>query len=108
MNGSRDLSEADRERQILYNITYIWNFPGKTTGAGSHFLSQGILLTQELNLDLLCLLHWQADSLPPAPPGKPLAWVTVESSDKTRSPGGGNGKAPQDTCRENLRKCIRG
>ena len=33
---------------------------------------QGISLTQESNSRLLCLLHWQADSLPPAPPGKPL------------------------------------
>ena len=31
---------------------------------GCHFLLQGIFLTQELNLPLLCLLHWQADSLP--------------------------------------------
>ena len=33
---------------------------------------QGIFLTQGLNLHLLCLLHWQAGSLPKAPPGKPL------------------------------------
>ena len=31
---------------------------------GCHFLLQGIFLTQELNLPLLCLLYWQADSLP--------------------------------------------
>ena len=30
---------------------------------------QGIFLTQGSNLRLLCLLHWQASSLPPAPPG---------------------------------------
>ena len=36
-----------------------WNFPGKKTGVGCHFL----LLTQGLNLSLLCLLQWQADSL---------------------------------------------
>ena len=34
-------------------------------------LLQGIFLTQESNLPLLCLLHWQAGSLPLAPPGKP-------------------------------------
>ena len=28
-------------------------------------------LTQGSNPHLLCLLHWQAGSLPPAPPGKP-------------------------------------
>ena len=31
----------------------------------------GIFLTQGLNPHLLCLLHWQAGSLPLAPPGKP-------------------------------------
>ena len=38
-----------------------WDFPGKNTGVGCHFLLQGIILTQGLNL---CLLHWQMDSLP--------------------------------------------
>ena len=38
-----------------------WNFPGMNTGVGCHFLLQGIFLTQGSNL---CLLHWQADSLP--------------------------------------------
>ena len=39
-----------------------WDFPGKSTGVGCYFLLQGIFLTQRWNL---CLLHWQADSLPP-------------------------------------------
>ena len=39
---------------------------------GCHFLLQGIFLTQGLNPCLLHLQHWQADSLPLAPPGKPL------------------------------------
>ena len=34
------------------------------------FLLQGIFPTQGSNPHLLCLLHWQADSLPLAPPGK--------------------------------------
>ena len=42
--------------------------PGKNTGVGSHALLQGIFLTQRLNLSPLCLLQWQADSLPLAPP----------------------------------------
>jgi len=45
-----------------------WDFPGKNTGAGFHFLLQGIFQTQGSNL---CFLHWQAGSLPPASPGKP-------------------------------------
>ena len=30
-----------------------WDFPGKKTGVGCHFLLQGIFLTQGLNLGLL-------------------------------------------------------
>ena len=41
-----------------------WNFPGRNTGAGCHFLLQSIFLIQGLNPSLLCLLLWQADSLP--------------------------------------------
>ena len=44
-----------------------WDFPGKNTGVGCHFLLQGIFPTQGLNLRLL---HWQADSLPLSHLGK--------------------------------------
>ena len=42
--------------------------PGSIPGFGRfpHALLQGIFLTQGSNLGLLCLLHWQADSLPPS------------------------------------------
>ena len=43
--------------------------PGKNTGVGCHALLQGIFPTQGSNPGLLCLLHWQADSLPLAPSG---------------------------------------
>ena len=43
----------------------------KNTGVGCHFLPRGIFLTQGLNLRLLCLLRWQAVSVPFALPGKP-------------------------------------
>ena len=52
-------------------------FPGKNTGVGGHFLLQEIFLTQGLNPHLLCLLHWQMDSLPLAPPGKPFIRVLI-------------------------------
>ena len=42
-----------------------WSFLGRNTGVVCHFLLLGILPTQGLNLHLLCLLHWQTDSLPP-------------------------------------------
>ena len=45
--------------------TRLWNSPGKNSGAACHFLLQEIFPTQEVNLHLfLCLLQWQADSLP--------------------------------------------
>ena len=47
-----------------------WDFPGKNTGVGCHFLLQAIFPTVGLNPHLLCLLHWQAGSLPLVPLGK--------------------------------------
>ena len=38
---------------------------------GCRFLFQGIFPAQGSNPHLLCLLHWQATSLPPTPPGSP-------------------------------------
>ena len=46
-----------------------WNFPGKNTGMGCYFLLQRIFPTQGSNPCLLNLLHWQANSIPLAPPG---------------------------------------
>ena len=43
-----------------------------STGVGCHFLLQGIFLTQGLNCVSYVYLYWQVDSLPLAPPGKPL------------------------------------
>ena len=42
--------------------------PGKNTGVGCHLLLQGIFPTQGSNLSLSSLRHWQAGSLPLAPP----------------------------------------
>ena len=49
-----------------------WDVLGKSTGVGCHFLLQGIFPSQGSNPHLLCLLHWQVDSLPTEPSGKPL------------------------------------
>ena len=38
-----------------------WDFPGKNTAVGCHFLLQGIFQTQGSNLHVL---HWHVDSLP--------------------------------------------
>ena len=52
-----------------------WDFPGKNTRVGWHFCLQGIFPIQGLNLHLMHLLNWQANSLLPAPPGMPLYFV---------------------------------
>ena len=54
---------------------YPWHFLGNNTGVGSHSLLQGVFPTQGLILHILHLLHWQAGSLPLAPPGKPLYMI---------------------------------
>ena len=51
-----------------------WDFPGKNTGVGYHFLLQGIFLTQGLNQHLL---HWQVDSLPLNHVGSPYPYLAV-------------------------------
>ena len=43
-------------------------FSVENTGGGCHALLQGLFPTQGSHLSLLCLLHWQAGSLPLAPP----------------------------------------
>ena len=48
-----------------------WDFPGKNSGVGCHFLLQGIFPTPGSNPCLLYLLHWQVDSLLPLLPGSP-------------------------------------
>ena len=48
---------------IAHGIFCPWNFPGKNTRVGCHFLLQGIFSTQKSNPHLLHLLLWQVNSL---------------------------------------------
>ena len=50
-------------------LLYPWDSPGDKTGVGCHFFLQGVFPTQGSNPHLFCYLHWQAGSLPLAPPG---------------------------------------
>ena len=45
---------------VAHGLLCRWNFPSKNTGVVSHFLLQGIFLTQGLNPCPLHLLHWLA------------------------------------------------
>jgi len=73
-----------------------------------HFLRQGIFPTQGSNPRLLCLLHWQADSLPLAHLKSPLKHCPFRSASDTKliitSNGAlreGNGTPLQYSCLEN-------
>ena len=67
---------------ILWTVAHIrplcpWDSPGKNTGAGCHFLLQGIFQTQGSNWSLLHLLHWQMYSLPLSYLGSPFVSLSV-------------------------------
>ena len=76
---------------MAHQTLYLWNFPGKNTEVGCHFLLQGIFLTQGSNPSLLRLLncrqilyHWAI--------GKPKHFsscckivVGIQSSNKANS-----------------------
>ena len=61
-----------------------WNFPGKNTGVGYHFLLLGIFLTQGSNSHLL---HWQVDFffLPLSHLENPWIFIVVSKIHKTLS-----------------------
>ena len=50
--------------------------------SGWHFLLQGIVPTQGSNPCLPPLQHWQAGSLPQAPPGKPIPHMVMSVSQR--------------------------
>ena len=57
-----------------------WNFSGKNTGMGCHFLLQGILPTQGSNMHLL-----RADSLPVSYLGSPTACAPLQTLEVLRN-----------------------
>ena len=54
--------------------------PGKDTELGCHAFLQRIMLTQGSNSHPFYLLHWQAGSLPLAPPGKAILYTRLVKS----------------------------
>ena len=79
-----------------------WDFPGKNTGLGFHFLLQGIFPTQGCNPRLLCLLHcgWILYQL--SYQGSPLYSLDLTYLTKDHlSCGEGNGNPLQYSCLAN-------
>ena len=68
----------------LWPIRFLcpWDFPGKNTGVGCHFLLQRSFSTQGSSP---CFLHWQTDSLPLSYQGSPVeinAWIQKKKREK--------------------------
>ena len=61
----------------LPHSSFHWILQGKNIGVSCHAFLQGIFPTQEWNPHLLCLLHWQVDSLPLSHLGNPESFLIV-------------------------------
>ena len=61
---------CDPKECSLPDFSVHWDSLGKNTRVGCRTFLHGNFPTQGLNSCLLCLLHWQVGSLPPAPPRK--------------------------------------
>ena len=59
---------------VAHQAPLLVGFSRQEYRSGCHFLLQGIFQTQESNLCLLCLLHWQMDSLPLGPHERPIKY----------------------------------
>ena len=59
---------------VAKRLLHPWNFPGKSTGVGCHFLCQGIFLIQGSNQGLP---HCKQMLLPSEAPGKPAGLQSV-------------------------------
>ena len=57
-----------------------WDFSGKNTGVGCHFLLQGIFLAEGSNLCFLCLLHCRQILYPLSHQGSPQMSRTQSKS----------------------------
>ena len=61
------------------------DFPDNNAEVGCHALLQEIFPTQGSNLNLLHLMHWQADPLPLEPPGKPTPGTNPNNNNNEES-----------------------
>ena len=53
-------------------LLHPWNYLGKNTGTGHHFLLQGIFPTEGPNLSFMHLLYFQANAFPLFHLGNPI------------------------------------
>ena len=103
MGSPLGLRESDNLAWVLSYFSHVWLFVTQWTVAcqvplsmgfsrqeywsGLHALLQGIFPNQGSNPCLLCLLHWQAGSLPLAPHGNTPMLVTKQQTATTQKEG---------------------
>ena len=63
-----------------------WDSTDNNTGVGCHALLLGIFQAQGLNPHVLCLLHWQAGTLPLVPPTEDQSKYRINSLKYFKSP----------------------
>ena len=87
---------------VVHQAPLSMGFSGKNTGVRCHTLLQGIFPSQGSNPRLLYLLHWQVDSLPLVPPGKPdmKHMIPKESEKRQLRFTGLVGKVVEGLCEE--------
>ena len=82
---------------VAHQAPLSMRFSRQEYGMGCHFILQGIFPTQGSNPHLLCLLHWQVESLPLVPqdqrppmdsaPNTPRIWFWVHFTHLSLLPG---------------------
>ena len=82
-HGASDACMCAQLCPTLCNPTRLlcpWDYPGRNTRMGCHFLLQRIFLIQGSNPHLLHLLHWQADSYQCATCEAHFMWVLLNNA----------------------------
>ena len=72
---------------IACHASLPWDSPGKNTGVDCHALLQWMFPSQWSNPHPLCLLHWQADSLPLSHQGSPPMGIVLDPKCPCSNPG---------------------
>ena len=71
---------------LAHQAPLLMEFSRQEYWNGVPFLLQEIIPAQRWNLSLLGLLHWQVDSLPLVPPGKPISSMSWSVSRSVVTP----------------------
>ena len=75
------MSDSAAPWTVAHQAPLSMGFSRQEDCSGLRALLQGLFQTQGLNPCLLCLLYWQAGSLPLGPPGKSAHWTAAPKTE---------------------------